>query len=84
MHFFISSRALMITVKIDAKSGNLMKNSILNGKTVTHNSHPVIHLYKQEFNHSTCLEFPRNVSSILMHLFNFLSDAPKPAQSSVV
>ena len=70
MHFLISSRALMITVKIDAKSGNLMENSLLNGKTVAQNSHPVICLYIQEYNHGTCLKFPRNVAGILMHLFN--------------
>ena len=36
--FFISSTALMIAqisaVKIDAESGNLMENSVSNGKTV--------------------------------------------------
>ena len=36
--FFISSRALMIAqisaVKIDAESGNLMENSVSDGKTV--------------------------------------------------
>ena len=37
--FFISSRALMIAqisaVKIDAESGNLMENSVSDGKTVS-------------------------------------------------
>ena len=48
------------------------------------NSHPVIRLYKRECNHGTCLEFPRKVAGILMHLFDLFSDAPNPAQSSVV
>ena len=60
-------------VKTDAESGNLMDNS-----------HPVIRLYKQECNHGTCLEFPRKVAGILMHLFDLFSDVPNPAQSSVV
>ena len=38
--FLISSRAVMIAqisaVKIDAKSGNLMDNSVSDGKTVAH------------------------------------------------
>ena len=38
--FLISSRALMIAhisaVKIDAELGNLMDNSVYDGKTVTH------------------------------------------------
>ena len=65
--------AQISAVKIDAESGNLMENS-----------HPVIRLYKQECNHCTCLEFPRNVVGILIHLFDFISDALNPAQSSVV
>ena len=45
------------------------------------NSHPVIRLYKRECNHGTCLEFPRKIAGILMHLFDLFSDAPNPAQS---
>ena len=41
--FLISSMALMIAqisaVKIDAESGNLMANSVSDGKTVAHATH---------------------------------------------
>ena len=40
--FLISSRALMIAqiaaVKIDAESGNLMENSVSDGKTIAHDT----------------------------------------------
>ena len=62
--FLICSRALMLAqtsaVNMDAESGNLMEITVFDGKTVAHATEfpYLIHLYKQECDHGTCLVFP--------------------------
>ena len=42
-------------VNMDAESGNLVEMMVFDWNTVAHahNSHPVNHLYKHEYNHGT-------------------------------
>ena len=81
----ICSRALMIAnisvVNMDPESGNLMERLYSHKPQ---NSHPVIRLYKQECNYCTCLEFKWIIAFKHMHMCDLSSDAPDPAQSSVV
>ena len=42
-------------VNMDAESGNFIEITVSDGKP--HNSHPVNHLFKQEFDHDTCNVF---------------------------
>ena len=87
--FSISSRALMIAqisvVYMDAESGNLKEIMVFDGKTSASQRTPILwSVYKQECNHSTCLEFPWIIAYKQMNLCHLSSDVPDPAKSSVV